>query len=160
MTKILSRDQLRDDEWQRYGDEQVEVADALIADEETIRGRGTELRAARVRLALEIGGDREPEAIADLLPLLDMVVIRFAKFVDGRAFSSARELRERWGFEGVLRAAGPFTPDQMGYLARVGFDAWELPGDGREQTFLREIRRFTGAYQRLPGDAAIGIRHR
>ncbi len=160
MTKILSHGSLRDDEWQHFGAERIEVATSVIADEETLRERGQDLVERGLKLALKVDGSRLPEDYADLLCLLDMVVIYFSAMNDGRGFSSARELRERYDFKGTLRASGRFIPDQMAYLARVGFDAWELGDDGREQTFIRELRRFEGAYQRLPGDAALEVAHR
>ncbi|MEL7304803.1 MAG: DUF934 domain-containing protein [Myxococcota bacterium] len=160
MTKILSHGSLLDDEWQDFGDERIEVATSLIADEETLRSEGQGLAERGLKLALRVDGARMPEHYADLLSLLDMVVIHFPAMNDGRGFSSARELRERYDFSGTIRASGRFIPDQMGYLARVGFDAWELAEDGREQTFIRELRRFAGAYQRLPGDVALELVHR
>lgn len=160
MTKILTRDEIRDDEWQRFGDEQIEIANALILDVATMREHGAELKERGIRLALEVGGEEAPADYASLLADVDMVVVRFRHFTDGRGFSSARELREHYRFVGILRAAGPFIPDQMAWLARVGFDAWELPDHHRTEDYRRELRRFAGAYQELPGDGAIDLCHR
>ncbi len=160
MTRILSFDRLREDDWQRFGDERVEVANALLAPVDLIRERGEALVARGLRLAVDVDGAVAPEEYADILGRVDMVRIGFERFADGRGFSSARELRERFAFVGTIRAAGNFIPDQMQALARVGFDEWELPNDGRESQYEREIRRFEQAYQRLPGDRRLGLGYR
>jgi len=73
---------------------------------------------------LDAGDD--PEAIALDLHRLDLVAVNFPKFSDGRGFSTARLLRERHGFEGELRAIGDVGRDQLAFLERCGFDAFQL----------------------------------
>ena len=73
---------------------------------------------------LDAGDD--PEAIALDLHRLDLVAVNFPKFSDGRGFSTARLLRERYGFEGELRAIGDVGRDQLAFLERCGFDAFQL----------------------------------
>jgi uncharacterized protein (DUF934 family) len=77
-----------------------------------------------VGLWLDAGDD--PEAIAPDLHRLDLVAIDFPKFSDGRGFSTARLLRERYGFAGELRAIGDVGRDQLAFLERSGFDAFAL----------------------------------
>ena len=57
----------------------------------------------------------------------------FPNFRDGRAYTQARLLRERFGFRGELRATGQVLRDQFVFLARAGFDAFEVkkPEDAR-----------------------------
>ena len=73
---------------------------------------------------LDAGDD--PEAIAPDLHRLDLVAVNFPKFSDGRGFSTARLLRERHGFDGELRAIGDVGRDQLAFLERCGFDAFQL----------------------------------
>ena len=63
----------------------------------------------------------------DLLPHLErvaLVEVNFPAFGDGRGYSSARILREA-GYEGELRAVGDVLVDQLAYMRRCGFDAFE-----------------------------------
>ena len=76
--------------------------------------------AAAVRI--EPGDDAR-----DLLPHLErlaLVEVNFPAFGDGRGYSSARILREA-GYEGELRAVGDVLVDQLAYMRRCGFDAFE-----------------------------------
>lgn len=53
-----------------------------------------------------------------------VIGVNFPVFMDGRAFSTARLLRERFGFTGELRAVGNFMRDQLCYLRRCGVNAF------------------------------------
>src|SRR4029079_14549185 len=66
---------------------------------------------------------------APLLPFLSrvpLVAVNFTTTGDGRGFTQARLLRERYGYQGELRAVGKIRADQMFFLGRCGFDAFEL----------------------------------
>src|ERR1700756_5291795 len=56
---------------------------------------------------------------------VNLVVLDFPKFTDGRAYSQARLLRERLGYRGELRATGAVFLDQLPFLLRCGFDSFE-----------------------------------
>ncbi|MBX7513322.1 DUF934 domain-containing protein [Qipengyuania sp. GH38] len=63
----------------------------------------------------------------ELIPHLErlaLVEVNFPAFGDGRGYSSARLLREA-GYEGELRAVGDVLVDQVAYMRRCGFDAFE-----------------------------------
>ena len=53
-----------------------------------------------------------------------MIAVNFPKFTDGRGYSTARLLRERYDYDGELRAIGDVVRDQFFYLKRGGFDAF------------------------------------
>jgi len=55
-----------------------------------------------------------------------LVALNFAKFADGRAFSYAELLRERFGFKGELRAGGDVLIDEIPLMRRCGFDSFEV----------------------------------
>lgn len=85
------------------------------AERETLLSRGTDLG-----ILLE-PADRIEE-IADDLPRIGALAVRFPKFGDGRGYSTARLARERWGFTGELRAIGDVLWDQLEAYGRCGFD--------------------------------------
>ena len=68
----------------------------------------------------------DPATVADRLGAAARVEIHFPKFGDGRGFSLARLLRERYGYQGELRAVGDVFRDQLFYMESCGFDAFEL----------------------------------
>lgn len=91
------------------------------------------------------------EAVEDLAPHLDrvaLVALAFPKFGDGRAYSAAALLRERYGFTGELRAVGEVLREQAWAMARVGFDSFE-PADGSTpEDWTRAVGRYRHVYQR------------
>jgi uncharacterized protein (DUF934 family) len=58
-----------------------------------------------------------------------VIILDFPKFKDGRAYSQARLLRERYGYTGEIRARGEILRDQLLFMARCGFDAFEFAGE-------------------------------
>jgi uncharacterized protein (DUF934 family) len=89
----------------------------------------------------------DPADIAADLEHLQVVAVNFKTFNDGRGYSTARLLRERYGWRGELRAVGDVLRDQLFYLARCGFDAFELrDGDDIEEA-LAAFNDFSEAYQ-------------
>lgn len=63
---------------------------------------------------------------ADGIDRLSLIVVRLAKFTDGRAYSTARRLRETLAYAGELRVTGDVLLDQLPLLARCGFDSFEI----------------------------------
>jgi uncharacterized protein (DUF934 family) len=104
----------------------------------------SEGRAVGVRLT----SNEEAEALAYDLPRISLVALEFPKFRDGRAYSNARILRERYGFKGELRAVGDVLREQAHFMLRCGFDAFE-PADGSSaQQWQAVTQRFRHVYQR------------
>ena len=88
--------------------------------------------------------------IAELTPFVDrlaLIALIFPKFKDGRAYSQARLLRERYGFRGELRAAGEVLRDQFQFLLRAGFDAFEVKKPADAAAFAQAAARFSVFYQ-------------
>ena len=88
--------------------------------------------------------------VAELAPHLDrlaLVALVFPSFRDGRAYSQARLLRERYGYRGELRATGQILRDQFLFLVRAGFDALEVAKAGDVDAFAAALARYTVFYQ-------------
>jgi uncharacterized protein (DUF934 family) len=86
----------------------------------------------------------------DLVPYLDriaVVALVFPSFRDGRAYSQARLLRERYGYEGELRATGQVLRDQFVFMLRAGFDAFEVKKDADAAAFAETVKRYSVFYQ-------------
>ena len=70
------------------------------------------------------------EGIVGHLDRLPLVVLRIARYADGRPYSVARLLRDRHGYKGELRATGDVLRDQVVMLLRAGFDALDVAHPG------------------------------
>jgi uncharacterized protein (DUF934 family) len=68
----------------------------------------------------------DPAAFADRLGRVARVEVNFPKFGDGRGYSIARLLRERYGYQGELRAVGAVVRDHLQNMENCGFDAFLL----------------------------------
>lgn len=93
--------------------------------------------------------DADIEVLEQDIGKLDLVVLQFPKWTDGRAYSQARILRSRYRFGGEVRASGDVLVDMMPLLARTGFDAVVLRGDQDRATAERTLGFFAarGHYQ-------------
>jgi uncharacterized protein (DUF934 family) len=96
--------------------------------------------------AVQLEPGQEPTALAGYLDQLALVVINFPVFTDGRGFSYARNLREQ-GYRGELRAGGHFIRDQLTYLRRCGFDAFQMADESQLESALESLTDFTEFYQ-------------
>ena len=67
--------------------------------------------------------DRRVAELEPWLKDLSLIALMFPKFRDGRAYSQARLLRERYSYRGELRATGDVLRDQFQFLVRAGFDS-------------------------------------
>ncbi|WP_027579260.1 DUF934 domain-containing protein [Bradyrhizobium sp. Ai1a-2] len=86
----------------------------------------------------------------DLVPYLDRlaaVALVFPSFRDGRAYSQARLLRERYRFQGELRATGQVLRDQFVFMLRAGFDALDVKKEKDADAFAETVKRYTVFYQ-------------
>ena len=72
--------------------------------------------------------------------------MHFPAFTDGRGYSTARLLRQRYGFAGELRAFGDILRDQLFELARCGFDSFVLRDDQDADDALRAFDDFSETY--------------
>jgi uncharacterized protein (DUF934 family) len=98
------------------------------------------------------------EGIAGDLPYLALVGAEFTGPGEGRGYSQARLLRDRYAFAGELRATGYVRRDQLFFMARCGFNAFELPEE-ELAAGAAALATFSAAYQPAP-DTGIRLRHR
>jgi uncharacterized protein (DUF934 family) len=68
----------------------------------------------------------DPASVAGRLDRVARIEVNFPKFGDGRGYSIARLLRERYGYKGELRAVGEVVRDHLFYMESCGFDAFLL----------------------------------
>jgi uncharacterized protein (DUF934 family) len=100
--------------------------------------------------------------VDDLVPYLDRVAavaLVFPTFRDGRAYSQARLLRERYSYRGELRATGQVLRDQFVFMLRAGFDAFDVKKQADAEAFAQTVHRYSVFYQPT-GDGRITALHR
>ncbi|MDI2112726.1 DUF934 domain-containing protein [Commensalibacter nepenthis] len=91
--------------------------------------------------------DQDIEALKPYVDRLELIVLHFPTFKDGRAFSQARKIREQLKFTGELRATGHILSDQYQFLIRVGFTTVSLPDTANIQSWQKAMNDFSEAYQ-------------
>jgi uncharacterized protein (DUF934 family) len=111
--------------------------------------------AATETLTLTVATEVEA-IVADLLRY-KTIEITFDAFTDGRGYSTAKLLRDRYGFTGELRAVGDVTIDQLFYLSRCGFNSFALRDDQDIASAKASLNAFSTGYQKShPIPAKVG----
>lgn len=158
---LLRGDEIRTDERIRVpADAPVPAAGALLLDLARLRAEAEHLWHRPDGVGVELLAAEPVEALADWLGRIDLVALRFPAFTDGRPFSAARILRQRYRFTGEVRAVGRLIPDQRQFLHQCGFDtiaiaASELPRWVTART--RISLTYQAGYREVAGPAALAV---
>ena len=112
------------------------------------------------RLGVVLQPAHKVESLAPDLARFELVAAEFPGPSDGRGYTQARLLRERYGFKHELRAAGYVRQDQLFFLARFGFNSFELP-ENELNAATAAFSTFSAEYQ-PSNDAGLvrKLRHR
>lgn len=113
-------------------------------------------------LGVRIASSESPDALAADVQHFALIELEFPKFRDGRGYSHARLLRERFGFTGELRAVGDVLRDQWLFMSRCGIDAFEVRPGTRIEDFRSALKEQTVFYQRASDrhPSIFELRHR
>jgi len=132
---------------------------ATVADDATLPENGAIVSLARFQkerdallarnapLGVRLKSAESPEVLGEDVHRLSVIVLEFPAFRDGRAFSWARILRERMKFDGEIRGAGHFLYDQIAFMKRTGFTAWDVPEGFTLELFHRALGEISNVYQ-------------
>jgi uncharacterized protein (DUF934 family) len=99
------------------------------------------------KLGVWLEANEGPEAIAGDLQRFTLIAVNFPKFGDGRGYSIARLLRERYGYKGELRAIGDVLHDFLYFMKQCGFDSFALRDDQDVNEALAAFDTFSDGYQ-------------
>ncbi len=119
----------------------------LIVSLEQWRTHRDALLAAGLPVGLRLRSDEPPGTVAGDLPHFALVALEFPKYRDGRAYTHARLLRERFGYTGEVRAVGDVLQEQLLYMQRCGFDAFEVQAPDPEKAWQAVAGDHTVWYQ-------------
>lgn len=136
------------DHWQHIDDEAVLPAtgDIIVGYTRWQKDRDVLIKH-KGKLGITIGNGISDNEIKADLQHFDLIAIAFPEFKDGRGYSYARLLRERHGYQKEIRAIGNILRDQLRYMERCGFDAFELQADRNIQDALNAFNELTTKYQ-------------
>ena len=98
-------------------------------------------------IAVWLDSDENPEQITGELDSLPLISLNFPVFSDGRSYTNARELRQKYSFKGEVRAIGDVLRDQLYYMAQCGFDTFEIRHDQETELCLDAFKDFETCYQ-------------
>lgn len=146
--QIIRKRSIVDDGWVHLADGDVVPADGDVlvsldrwhAERENLLGRSG-------RLGVVLPNTIDPRELADDLPHLAVVAVHFPIYRDGRGFSIGRLLRERLRYKGEIRAVGNVLRDQLLFMERCGFDAYELQDGKNLENALEGFEDFSVTYQ-------------
>ena len=154
MAKIIKNGQIVDDAWLvlKLNEEQAPESVAL-PDTPTLLplavwlAHKDEILARKQPVGIWLESNEGPESIANDLKHFTIIGVNFPKFADGRGYSTARLLRERFAYSGEIRALGDVLRDQLFLLKRCGFDAFAVRQDKDIEAALAGLTAFSESYQ-------------
>ena len=139
---------LAEDPFTHVGDDEGLPPGDVIVSLTRFQAEGDRLLSEGRSVGVRIEPAEEVETLAYDLPRIAVVAVAFPKYRDGRAYTAARLLRERYGFKGEIRAVGEVLREQAGFMVRVGIDAFE-PADGATaEQWAHVAHRQRHVYQR------------
>ncbi len=151
MSRILRRHEFVDDDWVTLGaDATPGDGAALIVPFAKFRESRETFLARSGRLGVLLAPADKVEELAADLPQLALVALQFTGPGEGRGYTAARLLRQRYEFKGEIRAIGHVKQDQLFLMARCGIDAFELAPTEKPEEALATLARFKVAY--TPGE--------
>ncbi len=147
MPRRLLRDrQIVIDEWLYVAEAAADASAPLIVTFDQWKLEPDTWIARGSPLGVALSSAHKVEELAPDLGHFSLVAAEFSGPGEGRGYTQARLLRERWNFKGELRATGHVRTDQVFFMARCGFNSFELP-DTEFDAALAAFSAFSAAYQ-------------
>ena len=156
MRKIIKQREVIVDAW-RYAEEDPSAPAIIVSLTQWQAERDSLLTSGR-QLGVKLAPADKVAVLSADVSKLALIALDFGGIGEGRGYSQAHLLRQRYGFTGELRAVGKIQRDQLFYMARCGFDAFELPEGADLDVALTAFDDYSVAYQ--PGIDAAGVHPR
>ena len=145
---LLKAGRLVADRWRHIEDaDPVPESEPVTVSHKRWSSEREALRGRNGQLGLRLPNDVAPMSLAQDIERFDLIALSFPRFTDGRAYSQARLLRGRFGYRGELRASGDVLRDQLLFMKRCGFDAFELGERAMVEDWPAALRDFDLFYQ-------------
>jgi uncharacterized protein (DUF934 family) len=127
---IFKGDGFVEDEWTVAADETPLPAGGAVVSKARFIAEREALTARNAPLGLLLRSGENLDGVESDLERFGLIVLDIPKYTDGRSYSTARLLRERYKYAGELRASGDVLRDQIMFLHRVGFDSFDVTHEG------------------------------
>ena len=148
MPQLIKDNRVVDDSWTILADEAQSLPDGdLLLSYAQWQTFSDQIETHRGSIGVVIEGNAEIEDIIEPLLNLPLIAINFPKFADGRGFSLASLLRNRYNYRGEIRAVGGFIRDQLYLLSRCGFNAFKFTEDIDLSEAAKSLEDFSETYQ-------------
>lgn len=157
---LIKNGDFADDTWIDAGDDETLTDQASVVSLHRWQSETEALRARNAPLGLRLDAGESPDAIANDIGQFDLIKLNFPAFKDGRAYSYARMLRQRYGYSRELRATGNVLRSQLQFMHRVGFDAYDVDERITPEVYNEEISKLHEVYQPSADDRNTVIRKR
>ena len=131
-----------------------ELPEAVIVTLADWRKHGRAL-ASHCKVGVRLAAGDDIDAIAADLDAIELVALEFGSFTEGRPYSVARLLRERFGYAGEIRAVGDVSRDRLAFMERCGINAFELREDCDARGALEAFGEISDVYQRAADARAV-----
>jgi uncharacterized protein (DUF934 family) len=138
---------VEDDWWPLADDEAVPISGRIIVPAARLLAEPAAFDAFSGELGVRLEPAQRVEQLEPWLPRLTLVALSFPVFSDGRAFSTARILRERYGFAGEVRATGEVLVDRYQFMRQCGFDSFEVTQERTLASWAKAHVEMTLSYQ-------------
>lgn len=148
MPKIILDRRLVDDTWTTIGaGDALPAGGDVIVPQARFLAETATLLAHAGRLGVRVDAGEGIAALVPHLAKIALVAVAFPAFHDGRGLSYARELRERHGYCGEIRASGDVIRDVVQGMHRCGINSFEIKEGQSAEALLSAFDDFTNAYQ-------------
>ncbi|MGR9052652.1 MAG: DUF934 domain-containing protein [Gammaproteobacteria bacterium] len=146
--QIIKDKNIIEDHWHYADDDAVLPEGDVTVTLERWRNQKDQLLQRGTGIGLRLNTTDAIEDIADDLDRLQLIELNFSAFTDGRSFTQAWLLRNRFNYQGEVRAVGKFMVDQVFYLSRTGVNAFQLADSEKLPVALSTLNDFSVYYQR------------
>lgn len=148
MTTLILDRKLAANDWATLADDAaLPAAGKVIVSLKRWRAEREALAASGLSVGVRIPNTEDVTTLAQEIVGQPLIAVEIPKFSDGRAYSQARVLRERYGYKGEIRAQGDVAHDQLFHMSRCGINAFELRAGEDPQACLRAFADYDLAYQ-------------
>ena len=147
--QIIKDQQIVNDGWTHVADDDPVYSGNITVSPQRWQTNRQQLLNHTGELGLRLSTEDRLEDIASDLSHFSLMELNFKVFADGRCFSQAWLLRNRFHFEGEIRVTGQFMRDQIYYLQRVGVNSFKLENNTDLTGMLSTLKDFSVHYQAI-----------
>lgn len=143
---LINQTQILDNDWIAVEGTEIPTEGKVIVELATFLQDADNL-LQRGNVAVLLKGDEQPELLVPYLSKLPLLCVNFPAFTDGRGYSIARLLRERFAYQGDIRAIGDVLIDQLFFMRRCGISSYLLKEGLSAEKALGYFKTIGESYQ-------------